>query len=110
MGHHKGKNLKRLNYFIEEWHTSTPYYIFRNQYNYQTVCLLLDTSHRTNCCITVCGKWIFDSDFEVTFPLTQDCLNYICCGNYTDDIRFVVVFNLVRAVPHKVVQRKLNIK
>ena len=81
MGHHKEKT-KKLNYCIEEWHTSTPYYIFRNQYTYPTVCLLLDTWNRTHC-IKVCGKWIFDSNLKVTLPLTQDCLNDICCGNET---------------------------
>ena len=68
----KKKNEKRLNYSIEEWHTSTLYNIFRNQSTYPTVCLLLDTWHRIDNCITVCGKWIFDSNFEVAFPLTQD--------------------------------------
>ena len=43
MGNHKEKNEKRLNYHIEEWHTSTPYYIYFNQSTYPTVCLLLDT-------------------------------------------------------------------
>ena len=43
MAHHKEKTKKKLNYCIQEWHTSTPYNIFQNQYNYPTVCLLLDT-------------------------------------------------------------------
>ena len=38
--------------------------------------VLLDMSHRTDHSITVCSKWIFDSNFEVMFPPTQDCLNY----------------------------------
>ena len=56
MGHHKEKNEEVLNYYIEEWHTSTTYDIFKNISNYPTVCLLLDTAHRTDHCITVCGK------------------------------------------------------
>ena len=75
MVHHKEKNEKRLNYCIDEWHTYIPYDIFSNQSNYPTVCLLLYMWHRTNNCIIVCGKWIFDSNFEVPFTLTQDCLN-----------------------------------
>ena len=63
MGHHKDKNEKILNYRIEEWHTSTPYDIFRNQSTYPTVCLLLDTRHRNYHCIKVCGKWILDFNF-----------------------------------------------
>ena len=110
MGHHKEKNEKRINYCIEEWHTSIPYDIFRNQSTYPTVCLLLDTWHRTNNCIKDCGKWIFDSNFEVAFPLTQDFLNYICRGNDTNKIRSVGVFHTIREVPPKVVIRILNTK
>ena len=74
------------------------------------MCLLLDTWHRTDNCITVCGKWIFDSNFEVAFPLTQDCLNYTCRGNDTDEIKFVGVLHAIRSVPPEVVQRRLNMK
>ena len=74
------------------------------------MCLVLDTWYRTNHCIKVCSKWIFDSNFEVDFPLTQDCLNYTCCGNDTDEIKFVGVLNVIRAVPPEVVQRRLNMK
>ena len=104
------KNEKILNYCIEEWHTSTTYNILWDVSYYPTVCLLLDTSHRTDHCITLCGKWIFDSNIEVIFPLTQDCLNYICRGNDTDEIRFFVVLHAIRAVPPKCFQRRLNIK
>ena len=56
MGHHKLKNEKRLNYCIEEWHTSTPYDIFWNQSTYPTVCLLLEILHWTDHCIIFFGK------------------------------------------------------
>ena len=74
------------------------------------MCLLLDTSHWTDYCITVFVKLIFDSNFEVEFPLTQDLLNYICCGNDTDDIIFVGILHEIRSVPTKVFQRRLNMK
>ena len=73
------------------------------------MCLLLYTAHRTDHCITVCGKWIFDSNFEFALPLTKASLNYICSGNDTDDIPFVGVLHAIRAVPPIVVQIKLNI-
>ena len=95
------KKRKILNDCIEEWHTSTPYDIFWNQSTYPTVCLLLDMWHRTDHFITVDGKCIFDSNFEVAFPLTKDCLNYTCRGNDTDDIKFVGVLYAIRAVPHE---------
>ena len=104
------KKEERLNPLIEEWNKSTPCDIFRNQSNFPTVCLLVYKWHRNNNCITVCGKWIFDSNFEVSFPLTHDCLNYICCGNDTNEIRFVGVLHAIREVPTKVVQRILNMK
>ena len=73
------------------------------------MCLLLDTAHRKDHCITVCGKWIFDSNLESALPLTKASLNYICPGNDTDDITFVGVLHAIREVPPIVVQRKLNI-
>ena len=46
----------------------------------------------------------------MAFPLTQDFLKYICRGNETDEIKFVGVLHAIRAVPHEVVQRILNMK
>ena len=73
------------------------------------MCLLLDTAHRTDHCITVCGKSIFDSNLEFALPLTKASLNYICSGNDTDEITFVGVLHGIRVVPPIVVQIKLNI-
>ena len=72
--------------------------------------LLLDTRHWTDNCIAVCGKWIFYSNFEVSFTLTQDCLNYICRGNDTDEIKCFGVLHAIISVPPEVVQRRLNMK
>ena len=99
MGNHKLKNEKRLNYRIEEWHISTPYDISRNQSNYPTVCLLLDMWKRTDHCITVCCIWIFDTNIEVAFPLTQDSFNYICRGNDTYENKCFGVLHEIREVP-----------
>ena len=85
------------------------YGILHNHSNYSTVCLLLDTAHRTDHFITVCGKWIFDYNLGFALPLTKASLNYICSGNDTDDITFVGVLHAIRAVPQIVVQNKLNI-
>ena len=104
------KTEKRINYRIEEWHTSTPYNIFRNQYTYSTVCLLLEMWHWTNHCIIVCGKCIFDSNLKVALPLTQDSLNYTCRDNDTDEINFVGVLHAIISVPPEFVQSRLNMK
>ena len=90
MGHHREKNEKIINYRIEKWHTSMPYNILRYESTYPTVCLLLDTWNRTDHCITIWGKWIFDSNLKVALPLTQVCLNDIYCGNETDETGSVV--------------------
>ena len=73
------------------------------------MCLLLDTAHRTNHCINICGKWIFDSNLESALPLTKASSNYICSGNDTDEITFVGVLHASRAVPPVVVQKILRI-
>ena len=86
MGQNRGKNGIRIHYRIQEWHKFTTYDILQNQFNYPTVCLLLDTAHRTDHCITVCGKWIFDSNLKLSLPLKTSWLNYICSGNDTDKI------------------------
>ena len=85
------------------------YDLFQKHSNYPTVCLLLDTAHRTDHCITVCNKWIFDYNLEFTLPLKKAWLNYICSGNDTDEISFIGVLHAIRAVPPIVSQRKLNI-
>ena len=81
----------------------------QNHSNDPNVCLLLDMSHRKDHCITVCGKWIFDSNLEFALPLTKAWLNYICYGNDTDDIAFFGVLYVIKAFPPIVVQRKLDI-
>ena len=53
---------------------------------------------------------IFDSSFEVAFPLTQDFLDYTYCDNDTNDIKNVGILHAIRAFPPEVVQRILNIK
>ena len=74
------------------------------------MCLLLDTAHRTDHCITVCDKWIFDLNLEFVLPLTSARLNYICSVNDTDENTFVGVLHVIRAVPPERVQKILNMK
>ena len=104
------EKTEKLNYHIEEWHKSTPYDRFRNESTYPTVCLVLETWQRNYHFITVYGEWIFDSNFEVAFPLTQDCSNYTCRGNDTDEITFVGVLHAIISVTPEVVQRISNMK
>ena len=87
----------------------TTYDILQNHSNYQNVCLLLDTAHQTNHCITVCSKWIFDSNLKSALPLAEASLNYICSGNDTEQIIFVGVLHAIREVPPIVFQQRLKI-
>ena len=95
-GQYREKNEIKVHYYIQERHKFTTYDILHNQSNYPTVCFLLDTAHWANHCITVCGKWIFDSNLKLALPLTRDWLNYICYGNDTDEITFVGVLYAIR--------------
>ena len=78
--------------------------------NYSTVCLLLDTAHQADYCITLWGKWIFDSNLEFALPLTSAWLNYICSGNDTDDITFVGILHAIRVVLSESFQKRLSMK
>ena len=72
MGKYREKNEINIHYHIPEWNKfTTTYDILQNQSNYPTVFLLLDTAHRAGHCITVCSKWIFDSNLVFTLPLTS---------------------------------------
>ena len=84
MGQYREKKEQKIHYQIQEWNTSTTAFdILQNHSNYPTVCLLLDTAHRIDHFITVCSKWIFDSNLESALPLKKASLNYICSGNHT---------------------------
>ena len=110
MGQSREKPEQKIHYRIQEWNTyTTAYDILHNHSNYPTVYLLIETAHRTDHCITVCGKWIFDSSLKFALPLTKASLNYICSGNDTDEIAFVGVLHAVRAVPPLVFRIKLEI-
>ena len=104
------KNKIRIHYRIQVWHTFTTYDILHNQSNYSTVCLLLDTAHRADHCIKVCGKWIFDSNLKLALPLTRAWLNYICSGNDIDKDEFIDVLHAIRAFPPEGSQKRLNMK
>ena len=107
MGINREKKNLKIHYHIQEWkRNTTTFDILQNHCNYRTVCLLLDTAHQTNHCITVCGQWIFESNLEYALPLTEASLNYICSVNDTDEITFVGVLHAIRAVPLVVVQER----
>ncbi len=104
MGQFKQKGERKLNYGVEEWKEQPSYNIFTNISPYPTVCNLLDESLGTGHCVTVCNKWIFDSNFEQALPLTQNSLNFICEG------KFLSVPHAIRAIPPPLVKNRLSNK
>ena len=98
MGQNREKKNKKYIIKFRNGKKKTAFDILQNHSNYPTVCLLLDTAHRTDHCITVCGKWIFHYNLESALPLTKYSLNYICSGNDTDDITFVGVLYVVMQI------------
>ena len=72
MGQQREKNEINVHYHIQEWNKfTTTYDILQNHSSYPTLCLLLDTAHRTDHCIAVCGRLIFDSNSQFKLPLTS---------------------------------------
>ena len=69
------------------------------------MCLLIDTAHKTDNVITICGKWIFDYNLEFALPLTKASINFICSGKDSYGIKFVGVMHAIGAVPPIFVQR-----
>ena len=74
------------------------------------MCLLLDTAHRYDHCIIVCGKWIFDSNLKLALSLTHAWLNYKCSCNDTDKIEFIAVFHAIIVFLPEGAQKRLNMK
>ena len=105
LNHYKQKNEKKLRYTVQNWNESKPFDIFKDISTWPTVCLLLDSAGRAEHCVTVCNKWIFDSNFDYAFPLSEQCLHYICGGDDEKDIKFVSVCQAIRAIPPIAVQQ-----
>ena len=68
------QNQKYIIKFRNGKKNTSTFDILQNHCNYPTVCLLLDTANWKNYCITVYGKWIFDSNLEFALPLTKTSL------------------------------------
>ena len=56
------------------------YYPFIDTYPYPTLIHLKESLGRIHHCVTVVGKWIFDSNFTFSLPINKENLDY-CCIN-----------------------------
>ena len=50
-------------------------------YPYPTLIQLKDCLGGIYHCVTVVGKWIFDSTFPLTLPLTKEKIDYFCIND-----------------------------
>ena len=92
--------------------------IFKNEENSLMVALLRGSDYTEDHCVTIWGKWIFDSNFSNALPLTQASLNLCCSADDTHD-KFVSVvqalmctnyFNLINKKTIKNEKGKIDIK
>ena len=78
----KGKTQCKLSYkLFEEEYGYDP---FLDIYTYPTLIHLKDFLGGIHHCVAVIVKWVFCSNFNFSFPLTQENLDY-CCIN--DDFK-----------------------
>ena len=67
MGINREKQNQKYIIIFRNEKKPTTFDILQNHSNYPTVSLLLDTEHQTNHCFTVCGKWLFDSIWNLHY-------------------------------------------
>jgi hypothetical protein len=99
---------QRIKYTVKRWKLSDGFDIFHNISEYPTVCRLIDKKGGTNHCVTVCGDWVFDSNFEKCFPLSTKWMHFICNPEANDEDGFSGVMDAIRAIPPKIIQLKMN--
>ena len=64
--------------------------ILANKENDLVIASLKGDDGKEDHCVTVFGKWVFDSNFEKALPLTQESLDY-CCSSDESPCKFVGV-------------------
>jgi len=64
--------------------------MFENDNNHLVVVLLQGSDNTEDHCVTICGKWIFDSNLKNAIPLSKESLD-LCCSSDGDPVSFVKV-------------------
>ena len=81
------KHTKPLNFKIlkvNDWN------ILKNEENNLIVVLLQGSDGKEDHCVTILGKWIFDSNLKNAIPLTKESLD-LCCSSDDSNDHFVKV-------------------
>jgi len=81
------KHTKPLNFKIlkvNDWN------IIKNEENNLIVVLLRGSDGKEDHCVTILGKWIFDSNLKNAIPLTKESLD-LCCSSDDSNDHFVKV-------------------
>ena len=103
------KGEPRLKYSIETWDTDDSFLPLEHLSPYPTMLHIVTSAGTSSHCITVCGKWIFDSNFGNALLLSIDSLDFIC-ANTTDhwqEITFHHVKCATRFFPPKSMEMKM---
>jgi hypothetical protein len=64
---------------------------------------LQSSDHKTDHAISICGKWIFDSNFQTALPLNRESLD-LCCSS---DCRRSVFVGITRVCMLKALRKNL---
>ena len=108
VGRDRQPEEQRIKYTIEKWKVPNSFDILCNVSMFPTVCQLIDKKGGTGHCVTVCGKWVFDSNFKKSFPLSLKWMNFICNSEDDTDNGFSGVMTAIRAFPHKTIISKMK--
>ena len=106
-GHRKG--LQKLRYSIQTWKEEEKFIPLAQLSRFPTMLHLVDSAGNEGHCVTVCGKWIFDSNHSHALPLSRDSLDAICdnVADHLEKITFKKVKNATRFIPPKAMQQKM---
>ena len=108
---HDCKGLQKLRYSIQTWNEEEKFIPLAELSRFPTMLHLVDSAGNEDHCVTVCGKWIFDSNYSHAWPLSNDSLDAICDNVATDHLKkitFEKVKAATRFIPPKVMQQKMN--
>ena len=68
----------RLRYSIVEYTEKNKFNPVAEVYNGVTLLQLEDLKGSRNHCVTVAGRWVFDSNLERALPLSYESLHFVC--------------------------------
>ena len=74
--HSKGQ--QRLKYHFVQWKKEEHFLLLEEISPYPTLVIHTTTSMNESHCVTFCGRWIFDSNYDHALPLESQWLDFVC--------------------------------